>query len=338
MTAGPDSSPSLSRSATTEAAAAATTAIGGGVSDVHRDPDVAVQVLLQALPYIEAFRGAVVVVKFGGNAMGDPDLFAQFASDIVLMHRVGMRPVVVHGGGPQIGEWLSKLGKTSEFVGGRRVTDAETLEVAQMVLIGKVNADIVTALNGFGPVALGLAGTDAHLLEATAHDPELGFVGTVTKVNPELITRTLTMGLIPVIATIGVDRSGQTYNINADDAATAIAEELGAEKLIFLTDVPGLLADAEDPSTLITSVDGDDVDQMISDGSISGGMVPKMSGCVRAIEHGVGSVHLIDGRRPHVLLLELLTDAGVGTMVTAVGTDGPGPSDSDPAGATGAPS
>lgn len=287
--------------------------------DPRNDPEVAVDVLLQALPYIEKFRGAVVVVKFGGNAMGDPDLFEKFASDIVLMHRVGMRPVVVHGGGPQIGDWLERLGKTSEFVGGRRVTDAETLEVAQMVLMGKVNADIVTALNGFGPLALGLAGTDAHLLEAEAHDPELGYVGAVTQVNPELITRTLGMGLIPVIATIGVDREGQTYNINADDAATAIAEELQAEKLIFLTDVPGLLADADDTSSLIDRVDGADVARMVSDGTISGGMVPKMAGCVRAIESGVGSVHLVDGRRPHVLLLELLTDAGVGTMVVGEG-------------------
>ena len=186
-------------------------------------------------------------MKFGGNAMTHPDLFADFAKDVVLMHRVGMRPVVVHGGGPQIGEWLARMGKESEFVGGRRVTDAETLEVAQMVLMGKVNADIVTALNAFGPVALGLAGTDAQMLEAAAHDPELGFVGAVTKVNPELIRRTLSMDLIPVIATIGVDGAGQTYNINADDAATAVAEELGAEKLIFLTDVPGLLADVDDP-------------------------------------------------------------------------------------------
>ncbi len=287
--------------------------------DPRNDPEVAVDVLLQALPYIEKFRGAVVVVKFGGNAMGDPDLFEKFASAIVLMHRVGLRPVVVHGGGPQIGDWLERLGKTSEFVGGRRVTDAETLEVAQMVLMGKVNADIVTALNGFGPLALGLAGTDAHLLEAEAHDPELGYVGAVTQVNPELITRTLGMGLIPVIATIGVDREGQTYNINADDAATAIAEELQAEKLIFLTDVPGLLADADDTSSLIDRVDGADVARMVSDGTISGGMVPKMAGCVRAIESGVGSVHLVDGRRPHVLLLELLTDAGVGTMVVGEG-------------------
>jgi acetylglutamate kinase len=279
-------------------------------------PDVAVDVLLQALPYIERFRGSVAVVKFGGNAMTHPELFADFAKDVVLMHRVGLRPVVVHGGGPQIGEWLARMGKETEFVDGRRVTDAETLEVAQMVLMGKVNADIVTALNAFGPLALGLAGTDAQLLEAECHDPALGYVGVVTQVNPELIERTLAMDLIPVIATIGVDAAGQTYNINADDAATAIATELQAEKLIFLTDVPGLLADVDDPGSLLAEVDGSDVARMIGDGTISGGMVPKMSGCVRAVEHGVGSVHLIDGRVPHVLLLELFTDAGVGTMVT----------------------
>jgi acetylglutamate kinase len=278
-------------------------------------PGEAVRVLLQALPYIERFRGSAMVVKFGGNAMTQPELFDSFAEDIVLMHRVGIRPVVVHGGGPQIGEWLRRMGKETEFVGGRRVTDAETLEVAQMVLIGKVNADIVTALNRFGPVALGLAGTDAQLLEAASHDPELGYVGSVTQVNPELIHRTLSMDLIPVIATIGVDLEGQTYNINADDAATAIATELGAEKLIFLTDVPGLLTDVEDPSSLLTQVRTDEIASMVSDGRISGGMVPKMSGCARAVGAGVGSVHLIDGRIPHVLLLELFTDAGVGTMV-----------------------
>lgn len=283
--------------------------------ETHHDPAVAVDVLLQALPYIEQFRGAVVVVKFGGNAMSRPELFSDFAKDIVMMHRVGMRPVVVHGGGPQIGEWLARMGKESEFVDGRRVTDAETLEVAQMVLIGKVNSDIVTALNTFGPVALGLSGTDAMLLETEAHAPELGFVGSVTKVNPSLIERTIAMDLIPVIATIGADESGQTYNINADDAATEVAQSLGAEKLIFLTDVPGLLADVDDPGSLITRVGADEVAELIEQGVISGGMIPKMTACLRAIGNGVGSVHLIDGRLSHVLLLELLTRAGVGTMV-----------------------
>lgn len=274
-----------------------------------------VDVLLQALPYIERFRGSVVVVKFGGNAMTSPDLFESFASDIVWMHRVGIRPIVVHGGGPQIGEWLARLGRESTFVDGRRVTDAETLEVAQMVLIGKVNSDIVTALNAHGPVAVGLSGTDASMLAAEPHDPELGFVGSVTEVHPELIERTLAMDLVPVLATIGVDASGQTYNINADDAATAVAKELGAEKLIFLSDVPGLLTDVDDPASLVAEVGTATVRSFISDGTISGGMVPKMAGCVEAVEAGVGSVHLIDGRLPHVLLLELFTDAGVGTMV-----------------------
>ncbi len=283
--------------------------------DPRNDPKVAVDVLLQALPYIERFRGAVVVVKFGGNAMVDPDLFARFAEDIVLMHRVGMRPVVVHGGGPQIGEWLARLGKESEFVDGRRVTDAETLEVVKMVLIGKVNSDVVSALHRFGPVALGLSGTDAMLLTAEAHDPELGFVGAVTNVDPSLIERTLSMDLIPVIATIGADASGQTYNINADDAAAAIAEGLGAEKLIMMTDVAGLLADVNDPGSLVQRISADEVGRLVESGVISGGMIPKMSGCVQAITHGVGSVHLIDGRVAHALLLELFTDAGVGTMV-----------------------
>lgn len=281
------------------------------------DPEVAVEVLLQALPYIEAFRGSVVVVKFGGNAMVDPALFASFASDIVWMHRVGIRPIVVHGGGPQIGHWMERLGRESTFVDGRRVTDAETLEIAQMVLIGKVNSDIVTALNANGPVAVGLSGTDASMLAAEPRDAELGFVGKVTEVHPALIERTLAMDLVPVLATIGVDSSGQRYNINADDAATAVAQSLGAHKLVFLTDVAGLLADVEDPGSLIANVTPEDIDALVGDGTIAGGMVPKMSGCAQAVRSGVGSVHLIDGRLPHVLLLELFTDAGVGTMVSA---------------------
>lgn len=281
------------------------------------DPEVAVEVLLQALPYIEAFRGSVVVVKFGGNAMVDPALFASFASDIVWMHRVGIRPIVVHGGGPQIGHWMERLGRESTFVDGRRVTDAETLEIAQMVLIGKVNSDIVTALNANGPVAVGLSGTDASMLAAEPRDAELGFVGSVTEVHPALIERTLAMDLVPVLATIGVDSSGQRYNINADDAATAVAQSLGAQKLVFLTDVAGLLADVEEPTSLIANVTPEDIDALVGDGTIAGGMVPKMSGCAQAVRSGVGSVHLIDGRLPHVLLLELFTDAGVGTMVSA---------------------
>lgn len=285
--------------------------------NTHTD---SVAVLLQALPYIQRFRGVVTVVKFGGNAMSSPELMAQFAEDIVLMHSVGLKPVVVHGGGPQIGEWLAKLGRSSEWVDGHRVTDAETLEVVQMVLVGKVNSEIVSALNVHGPVAVGLSGQDAGLIEAEARRPELGFVGDVTGVNASIIERLLALDLIPVVSTVGSDSVGQAYNINADAVASAIAEELGARKLMFLTDVAGLLADVDDPSSLITRVDVDEARALIADGTIAGGMIPKIDGCLRAIEGGVSEVHLIDGRIPHVLLLELFTDAGVGTMVTGSGS------------------
>lgn len=275
-----------------------------------------VDVLLQALPYIQRFHGRVMVIKFGGNAMTSPELFDRFAEDIVLMHSVGIRPVIVHGGGPQIGEWLRRLGKSSEFVDGQRVTDSETLEVVQMVLIGKVNSDIVSALNVHGPVAVGLSGQDAGLIEAEARHPDLGFVGDVTGINPTIIERLLAMDLIPVVSTVGSDSDGQAYNINADAVASAIAEALGADKLIFLTDVPGLLADVSDTDSLITEVSVAQVPGLVDDGTISGGMVPKIAGCVEAIDNGVAGVHLIDGRVPHVLLLELFTDRGVGTMVT----------------------
>jgi acetylglutamate kinase len=287
---------------------------GAGVTAAH---DRSVDVLLQALPYIQRFRNAVVVVKFGGNAMGSDELLAQFAADIVLMHSVGLKPVVIHGGGPQIGQWLAKLGKTTEFVDGHRVTDAETLEVAQMVLIGKVNSDIVSAVNVHGPVAVGLSGQAAGLIEAEARSPELGFVGDVIGVDPTIVQRLLAMELVPVISTIGSDVGGQAYNINADAVAGAVAEALGAQKLIFLTDVAGLLADVDDPSSLIQQVSAADARSLIGDGTIAGGMIPKITGCLRAIEHGVAQVHLVDGRVPHALLLELFTDAGVGTMVTS---------------------
>ena len=275
-----------------------------------------VDVLLQALPYIQRFHGRVMVIKFGGNAMTSPELFDRFAEDIVLMHSVGIRPVIVHGGGPQIGEWLRRLGKSSEFVDGQRVTDSETLEVVQMVLIGKVNSDIVSALNVHGPVAVGLSGQDAGLIEAEARHPDLGFVGDVTGINPTIIERLLAMDLIPVVSTVGSDSDGQAYNINADAVASAIAEALGADKLIFLTDVPGLLADVSDTDSLITEVSVAQVPGLVEDGTISGGMVPKIAGCVEAIDNGVAGVHLIDGRVPHVLLLELFTEHGAGTLIT----------------------
>lgn len=283
---------------------------------VNETSEVGVEVLLQALPYIKRFAGATIVVKFGGNAMSSPELFEQFAQDIVMMHSVGIRPVIIHGGGPQIGEWLRRMGKSSSFVDGHRVTDAETLEVVQMVLIGKVNSEIVSALNVHGPVAVGLSGQDAGLIEAEERDPQLGFVGDVTKINPSIITRLLAMDLVPVVSTIGSDSDGQAYNINADAVAGAIAESLDAQKLIFLTDVAGLLRDVADPSTLIHSVSTAEAAGLIADGTIAGGMIPKIEGCLQAIARGVSEVHLIDGRVPHALLLELFTDAGVGTMVT----------------------
>jgi acetylglutamate kinase len=279
------------------------------------DSTTTVEVLLQALPYIQRFRNQIVVLKFGGNAMTSPELARQFAADVILMHQVGMRPVVVHGGGPQIGEYLAKLGKTTEFVDGLRVTDAETLEIARMVLIGKVNSDIVASLNEHGPLAVGLSGQAAGLIEAEARSPELGYVGDVAGVNPDVVNRLLTMELIPVISTIGADLSGQAYNINADAVAAAIAEALGARKLIFLTDVPGLLADVDDPSSLIHRVTTTEARGLIEDGTVGGGMIPKLEGCLHALDRGVREVHLVDGRVPHAVLLELFTDEGVGTMV-----------------------
>lgn len=275
-----------------------------------------VAVLTQALPYIQRFRGRTVVVKYGGNAMESAELARQFAEDVVLMRSVGMKPVVVHGGGPQIGEMMSRLGKVPEFREGQRVTDAETLNIARMVLIGQVNSDIVSSLNVHGPVAVGLSGTDAGLIRAEPRDPSLGFVGNVTSVNPAIVERLLAEDLIPVIATIGADAGGQAYNINADAVAGAVAEALEAEKLIYLTDIVGLLADVSDPDSLIRQTTTDALRSMVETGALAGGMIPKIDGCVRAVSSGVASAHIIDGRVPHVLLLEVFTDRGIGTMVT----------------------
>jgi acetylglutamate kinase len=272
-------------------------------------------VLAEALPYIRRFWGKVVVVKYGGSAMEDPSLAALFAQDVVLMRSVGMRPVVVHGGGPQIGSLMARLGKVPEFRDGLRVTDAETLEIARMVLVGKVNRDIVTAVNVHGPLAVGLSGEDAGLITATARSPELGFVGDVTGVNPSIVERLLAEQLIPVIATIGTDSEGQAYNINADVAAAAIAAAVKAEKLVYLTDVPGLLADVSDPASLVQTVAVAEVEGMLTNGAVSGGMIPKLASCARAVRGGVGHAHILDGRVPHALLLEVFTNEGVGTMV-----------------------
>jgi len=281
-------------------------------------------VLVEALPYIQRFRGAVVVVKYGGNAMVDPALSRAVAADVVLLRAVGLRPVVVHGGGPQISALMARLGKEPEFRDGLRVTDAETVDIARMVLVGKVNRDIVAAINVHGPLAVGLSGEDAGLILAGARNPDLGYVGDVAAVNPAILDRLLAEDLVPVVSTIGSDPTGQAYNINADTVAGALAEALGAEKAVFLTDVAGLLADVDDPASLVSHVTAAELTAMIDDGRLTGGMIPKIAAAVHAVDHGVGSAHLLDGRVPHVLLLELFSDAGIGTMITA-GDPGAGP-------------
>ncbi len=280
------------------------------------EPNDRAAVLVEALPYLQEFRGAIVVVKYGGNAMIDPALADQFAADVVLLHAVGVRPVVVHGGGPQIGALMARLGKEPEFVDGQRVTDADTLDIARMVLVGKVNRDIVSAINHHGPVAVGLSGEDASLIVAGARDPDLGFVGDVVAVNPKIINDLLEKEIVPVISTIGTDPSGQAYNINADPVAGAIAVALDAEKVIYLTDIAGLLADVGDDTSLLGAVTAARLRVMIADGTLSGGMIPKVNACIQAVEGGVRSAHILDGRIPHVVLLELFTDHGVGTMIT----------------------
>ena len=279
-------------------------------------PTTKAEILIEALPWIREFRDKVVVVKYGGNAMVDPALARSFAEDVVLMRSVGIKPVVVHGGGPQIGELMDRLGKKSEFRDGLRVTDAETLDIARMVLVGKVNRDIVASINVHGPIAVGLSGEDAGLILASARNPELGFVGDVEDVNPAILERLLAEGLVPVVSTIGADVAGQAYNINADTVAGAVAVAVGAEKVVYLTDVEGLRADVDDPGSLIRRITSGELQALLDDGTLTGGMIPKVAACVHAAESGVRSAHMIDGRVPHVLLLEIFTDEGIGTMVT----------------------
>lgn len=274
------------------------------------------EVLIEALPFIRAFWGRTIVVKYGGNAMTDPALAESFAADIVLLHSVGIRVVVVHGGGPQIGELLDRLGIESEFRDGLRVTDAATLDVARMVLVGKVNRDIVATINTHGPLAVGLSGEDGGLITASHRDPALGFVGDVAEVNPAIVESLLAQDLIPVVSTIGADAQGQSYNINADTVAGALAGALGAAKVIYLTDIAGLLRDVDDPASLIASTTPAEIAGFIADGVLSGGMIPKVEACLEAIDAGVPAAHMLDGRVPHVVLLELFTRTGVGTMIT----------------------
>jgi acetylglutamate kinase len=282
-------------------------------------PHIRTQVLIEALPYIRRFWGTTVVVKFGGNAMVDAALARQFADDIVLLHAVGLRIVVVHGGGPQISEAMAKFGKVPEFREGQRVTDAETLEIVRMVLVGKVGRDIVSSINVHGPLAVGISGEDAGLIAAEARDPELGFIGDVVSVNPTIVERLLAEHLIPVVSTIGSDAAGQAYNINADAVAGALAGALGAEKVLYLTDVAGVMRDLHDPSTLMTELTPSQIRDLIAQGVIGGGMIPKTEACITALDRGAKAAHLLDGRVPHALLLEIFTDTGIGTMVVPDG-------------------
>ncbi len=288
--------------------------------------------LVEALPYIRRFVGKTVVVKYGGNALAgtsDHDALALFAEDVVLMRLVGMRPVVVHGGGPQISDLMARLGKEPEFVDGLRVTDSETVDIVRMVLKGHVNPKLVAAINVHGNYAVGVSGVDAGLIRARPRDSRLGFVGEVTAIDPAVVRGLIADEFIPVIATIGSDERGQAFNINADTVAGAIAEALDAEKLVYLTDIEGLRRDVDDPASLLRQVGTDELATMVADGSIAGGMIPKVESCIRAVRHGVRRAHILDGRIAHVLLLEIFTDAGIGTMV--VGAEGaersPAPTD-----------
>jgi len=276
-----------------------------------------VDTLIQALPYIQRFAGTTMVIKFGGNAMSDESLTGNFARDVVLLHSVGIHPIVVHGGGPQIRQHLSRLKMETAFVDGHRVTDAPTLEVVRMVLVGKVNREIVGAINAHGEFAIGLSGEDAGLLKVVPRHPALGFVGDVSRVNSQVLRKLISEGFIPVIASIGVDAAGQAYNINADLVAGAIAGALSAEKLIMLTDVDGLLAEVSDPTSRIAKVSVAELEDFVASGRASEGMLPKLEACMIAAEGGAVSAHLINGTQPHALLVEIFTDAGAGTMIVS---------------------
>ncbi len=273
------------------------------------------EVLTQALPHIQKYYGQIVVVKYGGNAMINESLKQQVMEDIVLLHLVGVKVVLVHGGGPEISELMSRLGKKAEFVDGLRVTDKETIDIVQMVLAGKVNKTLVNLIEMKGGKAIGISGMDGHLIQAKVKDSRLGFVGDITKVNINPITDLLEKGYIPVVSTLGCDKEGNAYNINGDTAAARIAGALGAKRLIMMTDIAGLLRDKDDVSTLIPHVTISQAKKLFEEGVISGGMIPKVDCCIDAINHGVKKVIIMDGRVPHSILMELLTNEGAGTMV-----------------------
>lgn len=272
------------------------------------------RILVHALPYIQQYNNKIVVVKYGGNAMINEKLKDSVMRDIVLLSLIGVKVVLVHGGGPEITDMLQKTGKQSRFVDGLRVTDRETVEIVQMVLAGKINKNLVNLIQNKDGKAIGLSGIDGHMIEARMRDEQLGYVGDITKINIQPILDVLEKGYIPVVATLGCDRDGNIYNINADTAAARIAGALNAESLISMTDTCGILADKDDPSSLIRVINTADADRLIRDGVICGGMIPKVKCCEDAISRGVKKVFIIDGRIPHSILIETLTDEGIGTM------------------------
>ena len=274
------------------------------------------KVLIEALPYIQRYSGKIVVVKYGGNAMINEELKKAVMGDIVLLSQIGVKVVLVHGGGPEISDTLKKMGKTTEFVDGLRVTDEETAQVVQMVLAGKISKNLVSLIGNLGGRAIGLSGLDGHMIEAKKLRDELGFVGEITNVDPQPILDVLDKGYIPVISTVGCDREGNSYNINADTAAARIAGTLKAESFISMTDIAGILRDKDDPATLIRVIGVSEAPQLMREGVISGGMIPKVDCCIEAIRRGVRRVFIIDGRIPHSILIETLTDEGIGTMFT----------------------
>ncbi len=273
------------------------------------------EVLTQALPYIKQYTGKIVVIKYGGNAMIDEQLKQQVMEDIVLLWLIGVKVVLVHGGGPEISEFMEKLGKQPTFVDGLRVTDQETVDIAQMVLAGKVNKTLVNLLQMKGGRAIGLSGMDGRLIQARVKDARLGFVGEITGVDIQPVADLLEKGYIPVISTIGCDKDGNSYNINSDTATAHIAAALGAERLIMMTDIAGILKDKDDPATLIPALTVEEAMKLYDVGVISGGMIPKVDCCIRAIRDGVENVVIMDGRVPHSILMELLTDEGAGTWI-----------------------
>jgi acetylglutamate kinase len=277
-----------------------------------------VQILSEALPYIQQFAGRTVVVKYGGAAMKDSNLKDKVIRDVVFLSCVGVRPVVVHGGGPEINSWLDKLGIEPQFKDGLRVTDAPTMDVVEMVLVGRVNKELVSLINRAGGLAVGLCGKDGNLIKARPEGRKgIGFVGEVSSVDIKLVDSLVKSGYIPVVSSVSADEAGQAYNINADTVAGEIAAALGAEKLILLTDTPGILQDYQDPSTLMAKLDIQQARELMASGVVAGGMIPKVNCCVRSLAQGVRAAHIIDGRIPHALLLEIFTNKGIGSMIVA---------------------